>query len=90
MEKECERVLLSETDINVKRNAFVLIFDLNQEIAFRFVDENLQDDDGTTGKEIGDILELAIVELLRKTFKIAKAELLPGCSIIKTKLMKVL
>lgn len=29
MEKECERVLLSETDINVKRNAFVLIFDLN-------------------------------------------------------------
>lgn len=42
------------------------------------------------GKELGDILELAIVELLRKTFKLAKSEMLPGASTIKTKLMKVL
>ncbi|CAD8125535.1 unnamed protein product [Paramecium sonneborni] len=60
-----EKLLLNETDLSTKRNAFLLLFHANQQKALDYLSINYSDD----SNQFGDILQLSILELFRKVCK---------------------
>ena len=56
-----EQVLLAESDASCKRNAFLMLFHSAQDRAVAFLSDNL---DAVAG--YGDILQLVVLELIRK------------------------
>jgi len=60
-----EALLQNETDICTKRNGFLLLFHCNQEKAFEYLNNILKNDDPLM--ELSDLMQLLIVELVRKT-----------------------
>eukprot|EP01022_Parablepharisma_sp_SALTPOND_P026497 TRINITY_DN64273_c1_g1_i1.p1 TRINITY_DN64273_c1_g1~~TRINITY_DN64273_c1_g1_i1.p1 ORF type:complete len:989 (+),score=145.60 TRINITY_DN64273_c1_g1_i1:4113-7079(+) len=60
-----EAMLQNETDLSTKRNAFLLLFHCSQEKAFEYLSSILKSDDPLS--EIGDLMQLLIVELVRKS-----------------------
>ncbi len=60
-----EALLQNESDLSTKRNAFLLLFHCNQEKAFEYLNSVLKNEDPLA--EIGDLLQLLIVELVRKS-----------------------
>lgn len=56
-----ERVLLSESDVSCKRNAFLMLFHCAQERAVAFLTDNLEQ-----VANYGDIFQLVVLELIRK------------------------
>jgi coatomer subunit beta len=61
-----EKMLVSETDLSTKRNAFLLLFHANQSKALEYLTNALSSDD----QDMGDIMQLAILELFRKVCKL--------------------
>uniref|UniRef100_A0A7S0NXF0 Coatomer subunit beta n=1 Tax=Calcidiscus leptoporus TaxID=127549 RepID=A0A7S0NXF0_9EUKA len=59
-----EKVLLNESDASCKRNAFLMLFHTAQDRAVAFLTDNL---DQVAG--YGDILQLVILELIRKVVR---------------------
>jgi coatomer subunit beta len=59
-----EKVLLTESDPSCKRNAFLMLFHTAQERAVDFLSDNLDQ-----VASFGDILQLAILELIRKVVR---------------------
>lgn len=71
IDEHIQKLLLSETDLSTKRTAFLVLFNCNQEKALEYINENIIDDNS---EEIGDILQLVVLELLRKTIKIDSSQ----------------
>jgi coatomer subunit beta len=59
-----EKVLQTESDASCKRNAFLMLFQTAQERAVAFLSENLDQVAGW-----GDILQLVVLELIRKVVR---------------------
>eukprot|EP00826_Nyctotherus_ovalis_P058386 TRINITY_DN801_c0_g1_i7.p1 TRINITY_DN801_c0_g1~~TRINITY_DN801_c0_g1_i7.p1 ORF type:complete len:951 (+),score=329.19 TRINITY_DN801_c0_g1_i7:72-2924(+) len=59
-----EALLQNETDTSTKRNAFLLLFHCSQERAFEYLSNILKNDDPLI--ELSDLMQLLIVELVRK------------------------
>ena len=60
-----EDILETETDLSTKRNAFLLLFHCNQEKAFVYLNSILENEDSLS--DIGDLMQLLIIELIRKS-----------------------
>lgn len=65
-EEKLEKFLMKETDLTSRRNAYQLIFEVNKEKALKMVFDSIKDGDI---ENFGDILQLVIVQMLRKTAK---------------------
>ena len=65
-EQKIEVFLMKETDLTSRRNAYQLMFEVNKEKALKMIYESIQDGDI---ENFGDILQLIIVQMLRKTAK---------------------
>jgi len=74
-----EELLQTENDISTKRNAFLLLFNANQEKALEYINKNIISENA---EDIGDIIQLVVLELLRKTCKFDPSQ--------KSKLMKAI
>ncbi len=59
-----EVMLQNETDLSTKRNAFLLLFHCAQDRALDYLSNALKNEDPLA--EIGDLLQLLIIELVRK------------------------
>ena len=64
-----EALLINETDLSTKRNAFFLLFHLNQEKALAYL-KNVMSGSEDPVQEMGDIFQLIVLEMLRKLCKI--------------------
>jgi len=60
--------LLNENDISTKRNAFIVLFCIDQEEAINYLKTVLQGNEDTVS-ELGDIFLLSVIEVLRKMCK---------------------
>jgi len=63
--EKIEALLQNETDLSTRRNAFLLLFHCSQDKAFEYLSGLLKNDDPLA--EIGDLMQLIIVELVRKS-----------------------
>jgi coatomer subunit beta len=66
---QIESVLINETDLSTKRNAFFLLFHLSQEKALAYL-KNVMSATDDPVQEMGDIFQLIVLEMLRKLCKI--------------------
>jgi coatomer subunit beta len=64
---EIENILITESDISTKRNAFMTLFNIEQERALKYLGNVLQAEDPVA--EMGDIFQLSVLEMLRKLCK---------------------
>jgi coatomer subunit beta len=67
-----ETLLINETDLSTKRNAFLLLFHLSQEKALSYLKGLMTTDDPV--QEMGDIFQLIVLEMLRKLCKIEPSQ----------------
>jgi coatomer subunit beta len=67
-----ESLLINETDLSTKRNAFLLLFHLSQEKALSYLKGLMTTDDPI--QEMGDIFQLIVLEMLRKLCKIEPSQ----------------
>jgi coatomer subunit beta len=74
-----ETLLQTETDLSTKRNAFMLFFNSNQAKAIEYINKFIVND---SAEDLGDIMQLAVLELLRKTCKFDPSQ--------KSRLMKAI
>ncbi len=63
MDELMETLLTTEQDLSTKRNAFLLLFHANQNKALQYLDESI------VNTSVGDIMQIAILELFRKVCK---------------------
>lgn len=70
---QIESLLISETDLSTKRNAFFLLFHLSQEKALTYL-KNVMSATEDPVAEMGDIFQLMVLEMLRKLCKIEPAQ----------------
>jgi coatomer subunit beta len=70
---QIESLLLNETDLSTKRNAFFLLFHLSQEKALTYL-KNLMTANDDPVQEMGDIFQLVVLEMLRKLCKIEPSQ----------------
>ena len=68
---QIESLLLNETDLSTKRNAFFLLFHLSQDKALGYL-KNVMAEDSV--QEMGDIFQLIVLEMLRKLCKIEPSQ----------------
>lgn len=66
---QIEALLINETDMSTKRNAFFLLFHLSQEKALNYL-KNIMTATDDPVSEMGDIFQLIVLEMLRKLCKI--------------------
>lgn len=66
IDDEIEELLRKETDLSTKRNAFILLNKSNPAKAMQYLDSQIK---GQTVEEIGDILQLAILKILKTKCK---------------------
>ena len=62
IDDEIEELLTKETDLSTKRNAFILLNKSNPKKAMEYLEGQIN---GQTVEEIGDILQLAILKILK-------------------------
>lgn len=63
---EIEKMCTTETDLSTKRNAFILLFNMDQPKALVFIQQLMAANEDDPIYEMGDIFQLAILEMLRK------------------------
>ena len=61
-----EKMLKNESEVSTKRNAFLLLYNVNQEKALNYVNQYIINDQSD---EVGDIVQLVVLELLRLSLK---------------------
>jgi coatomer subunit beta len=66
IDEHVTKLLDSENDLSTKRNAFLLLFHVNEEQAYKYINDKIQNEQA---EEFGDLMQLVILELLRKTCK---------------------
>lgn len=66
IDDEIEELLKKETDLSTKRNAFILLNKSNPAKAMQYLDAQIK---GQAVEEIGDILQLAILKILKTKCK---------------------
>jgi coatomer subunit beta len=71
---QIEALLINETDLSTKRNAFFLLFHLAQEKALSYLKTVMTASDSDPLAEMGDIFQLIVLEMLRKLCKIEPAQ----------------
>jgi coatomer subunit beta len=69
---QIESLLINETDLSTKRNAFFLLFHLSQEKALGYLKTVMSGSEDPV-QEMGDIFQLIVLEMLRKLCKIEPA-----------------
>ena len=79
IDEHVSKLLVSENDLSTKRNAFLLLFHVNEEQAYKYINDKIQNEQA---EEFGDLMQLVILELLRKTCKYDPSQ--------KAKLMKLI
>lgn len=79
VDEHIEKLLQTESDLSTKRNAFLLLFNANQQKAVDYVNQLIATDQI---EDMGDIMQLVVLELLRKTCKYDPSQ--------KSKLMKAI
>lgn len=62
IDEHVEKLLASETDLSTRRNAFLLLFNANQQKALDYINDRIVNQQT---EEMGDIMQLVILELLR-------------------------
>jgi coatomer subunit beta len=67
-----ESILINETDLSTRRNAFFLLFHLHQEKALDYLKTVMSQEDPVS--EMGDIFQLVVLEMLRKLCKIEPSQ----------------
>jgi coatomer subunit beta len=65
VDEHIEKLLIPESDLSTKRTAFLLLFNANQDKAFNYLNDLIG---GERGDEMGDIMQLIVLELLRFFF----------------------
>eukprot|EP00347_Sterkiella_histriomuscorum_P009140 403342367 len=68
-----DTLLINETDLSTKRNAFFLLFHLAQEKALAYLKTLMSASDDPV-QEMGDIFQLIVLEMLRKLCKIEPSQ----------------
>lgn len=66
IDEEVEKLLLTETDLSTKRNAFLLLHQSNPQKAMEYIQNQMANQNL---EEMGDILQLAILEVFRRKCK---------------------
>jgi coatomer subunit beta len=67
---EIEKMCTTESDLSTKRNAFILLFHIDQPKALNFLQGLMASSEDDPIYEMGDIFQLAILEMLRKLCKV--------------------
>jgi coatomer subunit beta len=67
---EIEKLTLNETDLSTKRNAFILLFHLDQNKALNYLKTIMANSEDDPIYEMGDIFQLSILEMLRRLCKV--------------------
>ena len=62
IDEHIEKLLQTENDLSTKRNAFLLLFNANQQKAMDYINKNIINEQA---EEMGDIMQLVVLELLR-------------------------
>ena len=62
IDEHVEKLLMGETDLSTRRNAFLLLFNANQQKALDYINEKIINEQT---EEMGDIMQLVVLELLR-------------------------
>ena len=70
---QIEQLLINETDLSTKRNAFFLLFHLSQEKSLSYL-KNIMSATDDPIQEMGDIFQLIVLEMLRKLCKIEPSQ----------------
>ena len=70
---QIESLLINETDLSTKRNAFFLLFHLSQEKALAYLKGVMTASEDPV-QEMGDIFQLIVLEMLRKLCKIEPSQ----------------
>lgn len=71
---EIQKLCLTENDLSTKRNAFVVLFHLDQEKALEYLKGLMAQSEDDPIYEMGDIFQLSILEMLRKLCKVEPAQ----------------
>ncbi|KRX00780.1 Armadillo-type fold [Pseudocohnilembus persalinus] len=66
VDEQMEKILINETDLSTKRNAFQLLFHANQAKALEYLNNQISNE---AADEMGDIFQLSVLELFRKACK---------------------
>ena len=62
VDEHVEKLLMGESDLSTRRNAFLLLFNANQQKALDYINEKIINEQT---EEMGDIMQLVVLELLR-------------------------
>ncbi len=71
---QIESLLINETDLSTKRNAFFLLFHIGQEKALSYLKGIMTGTDDPVQEMGGDIFQLIVLEMLRKLCKIEPSQ----------------
>jgi coatomer subunit beta len=67
---DIEKICINDNDLSTKRNAFILIFHLDQARALNYLKTIMAASDDDPIYDMGDIFQLSILEMLRKLCKV--------------------
>ena len=71
---EIEKMCSSESDLSTKRNAFILLFNIDQGKALNYLKAIMAASEDDPIYDMGDIFQLAILEMLRKLCKVEPSQ----------------
>ena len=71
---EIEKMCTSESDLSTKRNAFILLFNMDQTKALNYLKGIMAASEDDPIYDMGDIFQLAILEMLRKLCKVEPSQ----------------
>ena len=66
---EIEKICQNESDLSTKRNAFILLFHVDQQKALTYLKQLISNSEDDPIYEMGDIFQLSILEMLRRLCK---------------------
>mmetsp|Transcript_8365 Transcript_8365/g.13987 ORF Transcript_8365/g.13987 Transcript_8365/m.13987 type:complete len:418 (+) Transcript_8365:528-1781(+) len=67
---EIEKICMNDSDLSTKRNAFLLLFHIDQAKALNYLKALMAASEDDPIYEMGDIFQLSILEMLRKLIKV--------------------
>lgn len=71
---EIEKICTTESDLSTKRNAFILLFNVDQGKALNYLKTIMAASDDDPIYDMGDIFQLSILEMLRKLCKVEPSQ----------------
>ena len=71
---DIEKICINDSDLSTKRNAFILVFNLDQNRALNYLKQIMAASDDDPIYDMGDIFQLSILEMLRKLCKVEPSQ----------------